>query len=462
METCDLVVIGAGPGGYSAALRASQLGLTTAVVEKDPFVGGVCLNVGCIPSKALLESSELYAKIAGGLSSHGIGIASPTLDIPSMMTRKAAIVEKLVDGVALLLKRSGVKVLHGVGRLAEPGVVSVEGNDTSEEIRASNILLAMGSRPVELPFLPFDGERVITSTEALGLEKVPERLAVIGAGAIGLELGSVWARLGAEVTVVEMLPRAAPLADPQLSKFLERSLKKQGLRFHLSSRLGEAEFGGDGLSLKVEGSSGDVSVLECEKVLVAVGRRPATDSAGMKVVGIALDETGRVKVDENYETSLPGVYAIGDLIQGPMLAHKASREAEVFTERLVGSESRVNYDAIPSVIYTDPELAQVGLTEEEAREKGITVRTGKAYFKGNGRSLSMGSEEGLAKVIAEEDSGRIVGIHILGPHASELISEGVVAMEASLTAGQLAEVCHPHPTLSEVLMEAARAASPLF
>ena len=462
METYDLVVIGAGSGGYSAALMASRLGQKTAVVEKDPFVGGVCLNAGCIPSKALLESSELYAKIAGGLSSHGIGIASPTLDIPSMMKRKAAVVKRLVDGVALLLKRSGVKVLHGVGRLAEPGVVSVEGNDASEEIRASNILLATGSRPVELPFLPFDGESVVTSTEALSFSEVPKRLAVIGAGAIGLELGSVWARLGAEVTVVELLPRAAPLADPQLSKFLERSLKKQNFTFHLSSRLKGAERVDGALELAIEGPHGEESTISCDRVLVAVGRRPASDSAGIREVGIALDDTGRVKIDENFRTSLPGVYAIGDLVPGPMLAHKASREAGVFAERLKRIKSRVRRDAIPSVIYTDPELAQVGLTEEEAKQKGLAVRTGKAYFKGNGRSLSMGSEEGLAKVMVDEESGRIVGVHVLGPHASELIAEATAAIEASMTAKQLAETCHPHPTLSEVLMEAARAASPLL
>ena len=462
MESYDLVVIGAGPGGYSAALRASQLGFKTAVVERDSFVGGVCLNVGCIPSKALLESSELYAKIAGGLGEHGIGVASPTLDIPSMMARKASVVKKLVNGVALLLKRSNVKVIHGEGRLAEPGVVSVETGGAREDIRASNILLATGSRTVELPFLPFDGKSVVTSTEALSFSEIPKRLAVIGAGAIGLEIGSVWARLGAEVTVVEMLSRAAPLADPQLSKFLERSLKKQGFAFHLSSRLLGAERMKDGLKLTIEGPTGEKSTVSCDRVLVAVGRRPSTDSAGIAEAGIAVDETGRIRVDENYGTSLPGVYAVGDLVPGPMLAHKASREAEVFAERMKGIKSRVRYDAIPSVIYTEPELAQVGQTEEEAKKKNIAVRAGKAYFKGNGRSLSMGSEEGLAKVILDEESGRIVGVHILGPHASELIAEATAAIEASMTAKRLAETCHPHPTLSEVLMEAARAAMSLY
>ncbi len=456
MESYDLVVIGAGPGGYVCAIRAAQLGLKTALVEKNAALGGTCLNIGCIPSKALLESSELFYAAGHSFEAHGIETGPVRLNLSSMMARKDRIVRELTDGVALLMKRNKVSVLKGRGILKGPGRVVVEGGAATLEAGAKAVVIATGGAPVELPFLKFDGKRVVTSTDALAFGEVPKRLVVVGAGAIGLELGSVWRRLGAEVTVVELLPRAAPFADAQMSVLLQRYLKARGMVFKLKSRVTGGKIQPEGVALGVEDESGGSETLLCDKVLVSVGRKPLTGTAGLKEAGVAM-EKGFVKVDAARKTNLPGVYAIGDVTGGPMLAHKASQEGIAVAETLVGKVGHVNYDAIPSVVYTNPELACVGLTEEECKKRGIPYKVGKNYFKGNGRAKSLGETDGMAKIIAHADSGRILGVHILGPRASCMVSEAVLAMEFKAGAGELAGICHAHPTLSEVLKEAALA-----
>ncbi|MGC8764230.1 MAG: dihydrolipoyl dehydrogenase [Acidobacteriota bacterium] len=457
MESFDVVVIGAGPGGYVSAIRAAQLGLKTALVEKDASLGGTCLNVGCIPSKALLESSERYHEALHGLAVHGVEPSSVRLDLAAMMARKASIVKDLTDGIGLLMKKNRVAVLRGEGLLKGPGKVEVRAGGGSQEIQAKAVVLAMGSVPVELPFLPFDGERVVTSTEALSFQSVPGNLCVVGAGAVGLELGSVWRRLGAQVTVVEMLPRIAPFADGQMSTLLERSLKAQGLVLKTSTALKAAEVLPDGVALTLENAKGEREILAAEKVLVAVGRRPASFSAGLGEAGVALDDKGRVAVNERFETNLPGVYAIGDLIRGPMLAHKASEEGIAVAEILAGKPGHVNYGAIPNVVYTSPELACVGKTEEELKAEGVPYKAGKFFFKGNGRAKSLAMDEGAVKVLAHAETDTLLGVHIVGPRASDLIPEAVLALEFKASAEDIARTSHAHPTLSEALMEACLA-----
>lgn len=457
MESFDVVVIGAGPGGYVCAIRAAQLGLKTALVEKETALGGTCLNVGCIPSKALLESSERYHEAKNGLSAHGVEAAEVRLNLPALMTRKEAIVKDLTQGIGLLMKKNKVTVLLGEGTLLGPGRVTVRSGEGSLELQARAVVLAVGSVPAALPFLPFDGQRVVTSTEALAFQAVPESLVVVGAGAVGLELGSVWCRLGSRVTVVEMLPRVAPFADGQMSTLLERSLKAQGLVLKTSTTLQTAEVLPDGVALTVENAKGEREILAAEKVLVAVGRKPAVHAAGIKEAGVALDEGGRVAVNTRFETNLPGVYAIGDLIRGPMLAHKASEEGIAVAELLAGKPGHVNYGAIPNVVYTSPELACVGQTEEELKAAGVPYKAGKFFFKGNGRAKSLGMEEGLVKVLAHAQTDTLLGVHIVGPRASDLLPEAVLALEFKASAEDLARTCHAHPTLSEALKEACLA-----
>jgi dihydrolipoamide dehydrogenase len=456
MESYDLIVIGAGPGGYVCAIRAAQLGLKTALVEKDAALGGTCLNVGCIPSKALLESSELFHVMRHKAEPHGIQPASVKLDLPVMLARKDGIVKDLTDGIAVLMKKNKVTVLRGRGVLKGEGKVAALSADGEQEIAAKAICLAMGSVPVQLPFMPFDGERIVSSTEALCFDKVPQHLVVIGAGAIGLEMGSVWNRLGAKVTVVELLPRVAPFADAQLSTLLERSLKAQGMVFRLGAKVTGAKVEGEAVTLSLQNAKGEEESIACDKVLVAVGRKPCTDTAGLQEAGVTL-EGGRVVVDDHFRTNVPGVYAIGDLIRGPMLAHKAEDEGVALAELLAGKPGHVNYDAIPNVVYTHPELACVGLTEEECKQKGLPVKVGKFYFKGNGRAKSLNEDEGLAKVVAHAETDRLLGVHIFGARASDMIAEAVVAMEMKASAEDLARTCHAHPTLSEILKEAALA-----
>ncbi len=452
----DVVVIGGGPGGYVAAIRAAQLGLGVALVDDGPALGGTCLNVGCIPSKALLESSELYWAARHRFAGHGIHV-EPRLDLAAMQERKRRIVAELTAGIGLLMKKHRIEVVRGRGRLLGPGRVAVPGPEGERLLECRHVILAMGSVPVELPGLPFDEERILSSTGALELPEVPEHLVVVGAGAIGLELGSVWARLGARVTVVEALDRIVPFADRQLARRLRKALEAQGLAFRLRSTVAAAVPAGEGLEVTVEGPEGAVETLSCDRLLVAVGRRPATAGQGLAEAGVRLDERGFVVVDGAGRTSVDGVWAIGDLTPGPMLAHRASEEGVAVAERIAGLPGHVDRDLIPSVVYTAPELAAVGRTEEELEAAGVPYRVGRFAFRANGRARSLGEVEGLVKVLAHAESDRILGVHMLGPRVSELIHEAVVAMAFAASSEDLARIVHAHPTLAEVVHEAALA-----
>jgi dihydrolipoamide dehydrogenase len=457
MKTFDLVVIGAGPGGYVCAIRAAQLGMSVAVTEKRQTLGGTCLNVGCIPSKALLESSEVFEATKDHAAEHGVVVEKVDLDLSGMMDRKKRIVGELTSGVAGLMKKNKIEVLSGRGELVSADRVRVHGDEGVTEIGAGHVCLAMGSTTIDLPFLPVDGVRVVSSTEALAFGSVPKHLVVIGAGAVGLELGSVWRRLGAEVTVIEMLPTITPFADKQMAKALERALKDQGLTIRLSTRVTAAKVLKTKVKLTTTSDKGDAETVECDRVLVAVGRRPVTAGAGLEEAGVRLDGSGRVEVDDHLSTSVKGVYAIGDLVRGPMLAHKAEDEGVAVAEHIAGMPGHVNYDVIPNVVYTDPELAMVGRTEAELKEAGVPFNTGRFMFRANGRAKSLGSETGMVKILAHRETDEILGVHMVGPRVSELIAEAAVAVELRASAEDLARTCHAHPTLSEVVKEAALA-----
>ncbi len=450
----DLVVIGAGPGGYVAALRAAELGMSVACVDKAAL-GGTCLNVGCIPSKALLESSERFHEMtAGKLDDHGVKLTDVQLDLAAMMARKERIVQGMTAGIGGLFKKHKVSFFAGTGSIPEPGVVKVSGNGDAT-LSAANILLALGSEPVELADLPFDGRHILSSTEALSLPEVPERMVVIGAGAIGLELGSVWHRLGAEVVVVEFMDSILPGMDGDISTQLQRVLKRQGLDFQLQTRATGAHIEDGAVNLSLASEKQGDSAIDCDCVLVAVGRRPYSTLSGIEDLGIATDARGSVTVDERYQTSVGGVYAIGDLIPGPMLAHKAEAEGIAAVEIICGKSSPLNYGAIPGVVYTEPEAASVGLTEEEARASGRPIQVGKFQFKANARAHCMDAVDGFVKIIADAETDRLLGMHILGPQASHLIAEGVLAIEFAASAEDIARTIHAHPSLSEVVKEAA-------
>ena len=458
MERRDLIVIGAGPGGYVAAIRAAQLGLNTTLIEREARLGGTCLNVGCIPSKALLESSQHYARARdGGLGAHGVALSGVELDLEAMQQRKRQVVEQLTGGVAGLMKKNKVEVLHGRAELVGVDAVEVHGDDGAQQLQGDNILLATGSAPVELPGLAFDGRRIVSSTEALAFERVPEHLVVVGAGAVGLELGQVWLRLGARVTVVEMLDQIVPFADKLMARMLSRALKAQGMELRTGSKVNAAEPQGEGLAVELALPGDETETLECDELLVAVGRRPAFAGLGLEAAGVELDEQGRVAVDEQLRTSVPGIWAIGDLVRGPMLAHKAEEEGVAAVERMAGLPGHVNYDAIPGVVYTHPELALVGLTERECKQRGIEVRSGRFYYRANGRALAAGETDGLVQILADAGSDRLLGVQLLGPQASELVAEAVLAMEYQASAEDLARTIHAHPTLAEATKEAALA-----
>jgi dihydrolipoamide dehydrogenase len=454
----DLVVIGAGPGGYVAAIRAAQLGLKVACTDKRTALGGTCLNVGCIPSKALLDSSELYTLAHKRFGRHGIQVGQLGIDLAAMMKRKDQVVKGLTDGIAYLFKKHHITSVHGSARLAGPGKVAVQGDGGKERtLEAKSVLLATGSEPASLPALPFDGTHVVSSTEALAFEKVPEHLIVVGGGYIGLELGSVWARLGSKVTVLEFLQRIVAGSDAELAAQLQKHLARQGLEFHLETKVTGATVRRGQVTVTAE-NKGEKQSFTGDRVLVAVGRRPYTAGLGLEEAGVALEErTGRVKVEEGWQTSVPDVYAIGDLIFGPMLAHKAMEEGVALAERLAGHRTRVNYDAIPSVIYTFPELSSVGPTEEQVKESGRAYKVGKFPFSGNGRARCLDEAEGLVKVLADARTDRLLAVHILGPRAADLISEAVTTIEFSGSAEDIARIVHAHPTLSEAVCEAARA-----
>jgi dihydrolipoyl dehydrogenase len=449
----DLVVIGAGPGGYVAAIRAAQLGMKVACVEKEPALGGTCLNVGCIPSKALLDSSEVYWQARRGLAVHGVKASGVELDLPAMMVRKDKVVRGLTQGVAGLFKKNKIEWVRGTARLAGAGRVAV-GERTLDTRR---ILIATGSEPTPLRGLAFDGERIVTSTEALALPRVPERLLVIGAGAVGLELGSVWSRLGAQVTVVEFMDAIVPTMDRGMGTQLRRALERQGVAFRLETSATHAERTERGVRVTLE-ARGQRTEEEADVVLVAIGRRPYLGGLGATEIGVALDERGRVRVNERFETSVPGVFAIGDAIPGPMLAHKAEEEGIAAVELMAGVAGHVNYDAIPSVVYTAPELASVGLSEEDAARRGVAVAVGAFPFMANGRARCLGETDGGVKVLADAKTDRIVGLHILGPRASDLIAEAAIAVEFGASAEDIARSVHAHPTLPEAIKEAALAA----
>ena len=454
----DLVVIGAGPGGYVAAIRAAQLGMRVACVEKDGALGGTCLNVGCIPSKALLDSSELFHQARHGLGAHGVNVSGVELDLGAMMTRKDRVVRGLTQGVASLFKKNKVVWVQGAARLAAPGRVAVRGAQGEQTLEAARVLIASGSEPAPLRTLPFDGERIVSSTEALSLSRVPARMLVVGAGAVGLELGSVWSRLGAEVTVVEIVDRILPGMDRGMAGQLQRALERQGLSFRLATEARGAVRTGNGVRVTVASKEGSADV-DADVVLVAIGRRPFFDGLGVRELGVKVDERGRIVVNDRFETSVAGVFAIGDVIAGPMLAHKASEEGVIAVECMAGQPAHVNYDAIPNIVYTWPELASVGLSEEEAAARGVAVAVGTFPFVANGRARCLNETDGGVKVLAGVRTDRIVGLHILGPRASDLIAEAALAMEFDASAEDVARSIHGHPTLPEAIKEAALAVS---
>jgi len=456
MDKFDLIVIGAGPGGYVAAVRAAQLGMRTACIERDPRPGGVCLNVGCIPSKALLESTEYFSIAKNRLGEHAITVKGVSVDLTALMKRKEKIVAGLTETVRNLMEGSGVRLIRGSARLISATEIEVLDPDrASARYGAKAVILATGSEPIPLPFLPFDGQRVVSSTEALEFESVPGRLGIVGGGYIGLELGSVWARLGSDVTVIELLPRIAFTLDGQASRLLERLLRQDGLNFHLNTKVTGAENAGSAVRLFLDPGDGKREEAEFDRVLVAVGRRPLVRGLGIDELGIRLDSKGFVMVDEDYRTNISGVYAIGDLAPGPMLAHKASAEGIAAVERLAGLACELNYDAIPAVIYTSPEAASVGKTEEELRSLGVDYRSAVFAFRGNARAQCLGGTDGFVKVLAHSRSGRILGVHIIGQRASELIAECVIAIESHMSAEELSRAVHAHPSLSEAVRESA-------
>jgi dihydrolipoamide dehydrogenase len=448
----DLLVIGAGPGGYTAAIRAAQLGMRVGCIEKDETLGGTCLNVGCIPSKALLDSSEHYYHLRHGIAAHGIKVGGVELDLPAMMARKDKVVKTLTTGIKGLFRKNKVEHIVGAARLAAGGGVTVGGN---QQLQADNILIASGSVPIGLKDLPFDGKHIVSSTEALALPQVPGELLVIGGGAIGLELGSVWNRLGSKVEVIELMDRIVPGTDVGMGKQLQRSLEKQGMTFQLrtSAASAKVEKGRVRVALKSGEQAGE---RVCDIVLVAVGRRAYTEELGLLEAGVQTDDRGRIKVDAHYRTNVAGVWAIGDAIAGPMLAHKAEEEGIAAVERMAGQAGHVNYDAVPSVVYTWPELASVGMSEEGARERG-EVNVGSFPFMASARARCMEEKEGLVKVVADARTDRVLGVHILGPRASDLIAEAAVAIEFGASSEDIARSVHAHPTLPEAIREAALA-----
>jgi len=448
----DLVIIGAGPGGYVAAIRAAQLGLDVACIDKEPRLGGTCLRVGCIPSKALLESSEKYHEIRAGLANHGINTGEVTLDLAAMLARKTKLVHDLTDGIAGLFEKNKVARYEGAARLDGPGKVIVEGTDNLT-LTAKNVIIATGSTSASLPGVEMDGDIVGDSTAALSYAEVPEHLVVIGAGYIGLELGSVWRRLGAEVTVVEYLDRILPGTDQEIAREAQKLFKRQKIKFVLKARVTGARRDKDGAVVEIEGKD----PIRADRVLVAVGRKPYTEGLGLDTVGIELDERGRIPVDEHLATKAAGVHAIGDVIAGPMLAHKAEEEGVACVERLATGWGHVDHGTIPGVCYTDPEIAGVGKTEEELKDAGVPYRKGVFFFRANSRARALDRIDGRVKILAHEETDRVLGVHMIGPDAGHLIAEAVAAMAFGASSEDIARVCHAHPTLSEAVKEAALA-----
>lgn len=459
MSQFDVVIIGSGPGGYVCAIRAAQLGLKTAIIEKDKTYGGTCLNVGCIPSKALLESSELFHMAGHDFNNHGIKVGAPTLELGTMMSRKEKIVKDLTGGISFLFKKNKIEAFKGKGRITAPGAVEITAEDGSKtNITGKNIICATGSIPTELPFLKFDEKKIVSSTGALALSQVPAEMIVVGGGVIGLELGSVWLRLGSKVTVVEYADKICPMMDQQMIGVLKKTLEKQGMKFITKAKVAGSMLTPTGVELEYEDmNDGSRKKITGNVVLVSTGRKPFSDGLGLEEVGVQKDARGFVTVDPHYQTNVPGIFAIGDLIPGPMLAHKAEEEGVAVAEMIAGHAGHVNYNTVPSVIYTFPEVASVGLSEEQAKEAGMNIAIGTFPFIANGRAKALGATDGMVKIITDANTDRIIGGHIVGPRASELLGEIVIAMEFGGSAEDLARSFHAHPTLNEVIREAALA-----
>lgn len=456
----DLIVIGSGPGGYVAAIRGAQLGLKTAIIEKYPTLGGTCLNVGCIPSKALLDSSEHFHNASHTFKDHGIDLKDLKVNLKQMVSRKQEVVKQNVDGIQYLMKKNKIDVHQGIGSFKDKNTIIISGEgDESKELQGKNIIIATGSKPANLPFISLDKERVITSTEALNLKEVPKHMVVIGGGVIGLELGSVYARLGAKVSVVEYMDSLIPTMDRTMGKELQKSLKKLGFEFYLNHKVVGVERKGKEVTVKAKNSKEEEISLKGDYVLVSIGRKPYTEGLNAEAAGVKVNEKGQVEVDEHLRTNVDNIYAIGDVIKGAMLAHKAEEEGVFVAETIAGQKPHVNYLLIPGVVYTWPEVAAVGYTEEELKEKGIKYKTGKFPFMASGRARASGDLDGLVKVMADEKTDEILGVHMIGPRAADMIAEAVVAMEYRASAEDIARMSHAHPTYTEVFREACLAAT---
>ncbi|MBU41902.1 MAG: dihydrolipoyl dehydrogenase [Spirochaetaceae bacterium] len=459
MQQFDYTVIGGGPGGYVSAIRAAQLGFKVAVIEKRPTLGGTCVNVGCIPSKALLDSSEKFHAASHEFADHGINVGSVKIDVKKMMERKVKVVKELTDGLDFLMKKNKITVIRGTGQMQKASQDKVEikvSGETEDTIETKYCIIATGSVPIAIPGMEIDEKQIITSDTAIALEKVPESMTIIGGGVIGLEMGSVWNRLGTKVTIVEMLPDILMGLDGQMRQMARRTLQKQGLDFLFEHKVTEAKAGKKGVDIKVQDKNGEEKSLNSEILLVSVGRKPFTEGLGAENVGVKINDRGRVEVDPHtLQTSVPNIYAIGDVIEGPMLAHKAEEEGVMVAENLAGKSGHVNYNTVPWIVYTWPEIAWVGKSEEELKKEGVEYRTGKYMFRPNGRAKAMGQIDGQVKIIADKRTDTILGVAIVGPNGSELLAEAVVAMEFGGSAEDIARSFHAHPTLSEVMKEAA-------
>ncbi len=460
MSQFDVIVIGSGPGGYVSAIRCAQLGMSVALVEKYNSLGGTCLNVGCIPSKALLDSSEHYHQAVHQFNEHGIELsAAPKINLKQMITRKAGVVSDTVKGIQFLMKKNKITVLHGMGSFVDAHTIAVAGEKETQNITGKNIIIATGSKPASLPFINIDKKRIITSTEALEMTEIPKHLVIIGGGVIGLELGSVYGRLGAKVSVVEFMDGIIPTMDKALGKDLQKSLTKLGFEFYFSHKVKSVENTGKKVVVKADNAKGEELVLEGDYTLVSVGRRPYTDGLNADKAGVALDERGRVITNDHVQTAQPHIYAIGDVVKGAMLAHKAEEEGVFVAELIAGQKPHINHHLIPGVVYTWPEVAAVGYTEEELKTKGIAYKAGNFPFKASGRARASMDTDGFIKVLADATTDEVLGVHMIGPRCADLIAEAVMAMEFKATAEDIARICHAHPTFTESLKEAALAAT---
>jgi len=456
----DIIVIGSGPGGYVAAIRAAQLGMKTAIIEKYPTLGGTCLNVGCIPSKALLDSSEHYHNAAHTFKTHGINLSNLKVDLKQMIARKEDVVKQNVDGIQFLMKKNKIDVHHGLGSFVDKNTVKVTKDDGSaEEIKGKHIIIATGSKPASLPFIKIDKERIITSTEALKMKEIPKHLIVIGGGVIGMELGSVYGRMGAKVSVVEYMDALIPSMDRTMGKELQKSLKKLGFEFYLKHKVTAVENKGKEVLVKAENSKGELVELTGDYVLVSIGRRPYTDGLNAEAAGVKVNERGQVEVDDHLRTNIPNIYAIGDVVKGAMLAHKAEEEGVFVAESIAGQKPHINYLLIPGVVYTWPEVASVGYTEEQLKEKGKKYKVGKFPFLASGRARASMDTDGLVKVLADAETDEILGVHMIGPRTADMIAEAVVAMEYRASAEDISRMSHAHPTYTEAFKEACLAAT---